>query len=94
MENVTLTTANIEYAYRNGEWLGFGYLGERRNAAEEGKDVSAADAKALEAANRAGLTGAEFFEWLNSKNGRWYADCMFGAYGQHADEYLPGQPQH
>jgi hypothetical protein len=93
MQNVELTQANIEYAYNREEWLGFGYLGERENAHAEGKDVSAADAAALAAANKAGLTGEQFFYWLNSKNGRWFGDCWFGANGQHAERYAPGQPQ-
>lgn len=86
-----LTTADLDRMYANYDWEGFGYLGERRNAAAEGKDTAAADAKVLAEANRLGLTAAELFDWANSKAGRWYGDCMFGANGQHAELYLPGR---
>lgn len=87
-----LTTANIEYAYQREEWQGFGYLGERRAQLANGRDeeVRAADEKALAAANAERLTGEQFFEWLNSRTGRWYGDSMFGNYGDHAEKYLPG----
>lgn len=84
-----LTTADFDKMYRNDDWEGFGYLGERRNQQAEGKDTSAADEKALAEANRLGLTAEELFDWANSKRGRWYGDSMFGANGQHADTLLP-----
>lgn len=83
-----LTVETIEAAYRNEEWEGFGYLGERRD--RDAGLVAAADEKALAAANAAGMDEARFFIWLNSKLGRWFGDCMFGAAGQHADRYAPG----
>lgn len=84
-----LTTANIEAGYRNEEWEGFGYLGERRNQVAEGRSVEEADAKVLADANALGLTEGQLFEWMNSKLGRWFGDCMFGNQGQHADRYAP-----
>jgi hypothetical protein len=87
------TTADLEKMYRNDNWEGFGYLGERRNAIEAGRSVEEADAQALAEANVQGLTEQELFDWANSKNGRWYGDCMFGSNGRHAERYLPGQPQ-
>ena len=88
-----LTTDDLDRMTGDDRWLGFGYLGERRNHLAEGRDVSAADHRALNEANAKALTYNELFEWANSKNGRWYGDCMFGANGQHAEQYLPGQPQ-
>jgi hypothetical protein len=94
-----LTTADLEAMYRNDEWEGFGYLGGRRNALSnedpespaQPERVAEADAKALAEANRLGMTAEQLFEWANSKMGRWYGDSMFGANGQHAERYLPGQ---
>jgi hypothetical protein len=86
-----LTTADIILGYQNDEWEGFGYLGERRHQDEAA--VVEADRVALAAANKAGLDAEQFFYWLNSKNGRWFGDCMFGANGQHAERYVPGQGQ-
>ena len=85
-------TATFDAMYRNDEWLGFGYLGERRNQ-DDARTVQTADTLAIDAATAAGLTDAELFDWANSKNGRWYGDCMFGNNGKHADRYLPGKPQ-
>jgi hypothetical protein len=90
-----LTTADFDNMHQADEYLGFGYIGGRRNHLAEGRtsEVAQADAKAIVAANKARLSYRELFEWANSKNGRWYADCMFGNHGQHADDYLPGKAQ-
>ena len=87
------TTADFDKMATKDEWLGFGYLGERKNQREMGRDTTEADEKAIAEANRLGLTDEELFDWANSKNGRWYGDCMFGSNGQHAEIYMPGQPQ-
>jgi hypothetical protein len=87
------TTADFDKMTTKKEWLGSGYLGERATQREQGRDTSEADEKAIAEANRLGLTDAELFDWANSKNGRWYGDCMFGNHGQHAERYAPGQPQ-
>jgi hypothetical protein len=88
--------AAFDRMLNDDRWLGFGYLGERRNQLQAGRaaEVAAADVKAMAAANEAGLTGEELFDGANSKNGRWYGDCMFGSYASpSANLYLPGQPQ-
>jgi len=72
---------------KDERWLGFGYLGERRN--KDFKIVADADVLALETAIGRGLTYGQMFTWANSKYGRWYGDCQFGCNGQHAEEYLP-----
>lgn len=87
------TTADFDKMTASPEWQGFGYLGERATQKEQSRDTTEADEKAIAEANRLGLTEAELFEWANSKNGRWYGDCMFGNHGKHAERYAPGQPQ-
>jgi hypothetical protein len=82
----TLTVQDIEAGYENDAWLGFGYLGERRNAAEavqtgewEFANVTAADTLILEVANDKGWTPARLFTWLNSKDGRIFGDMTLGS---------------
>lgn len=92
-----LTTELFNQMAEDDRWLGFGYLGERANFLEGNGDVEVvtdADEKAIAEANVMGLDEDELFEWANSKNGRWYGDCMFGGNGRDAERYLPGQPQH
>lgn len=84
-----LTTADIERMHDHENWHGFGYLGER-SYQDDAEKVAAADAKALDAANRLGLTYEQLFDWANSKVGRWFGDCMFGSNGRHAEKYVPG----
>ena len=94
----TLTTEDLDRMASDDRWLGFGYLGERRNAAamiDSGEatfpdtaraELARMDADVLEEANTEGLTYDELFTWANSKDGRWFADC----YGtRHAANYLP-----
>jgi hypothetical protein len=80
-----LTVKDIEAGYTNDAWLGFGYLGGRRNAAEavrsgewEFANVTAADELALRIANEKHWTPERFFQWLNSKDGRWFAGATIG----------------
>ena len=89
-----LTTADLDQMTSRDEWLGFGYLGGRRIALEEGRTdlVARADAMALENANRAGWNADQLFNsWANQKVGRWYADSWFGCNGKHAERYLPSR---
>lgn len=87
---MTLTIAHLDHMESDDRWEGFGYLGERRNQRLAGRGTEAADIKALRAANAAGLDYQGLFAWANSKDGRWYGDCMFGANERHAEKYLPG----
>lgn len=87
-----LTTADLDQMTTNENWGGFGYLGGRQNALDEGRTelVAKADAMVLGAANELEMTAIQLFnQWANLKVGRWYADCWFGADGQHAEGYLP-----
>lgn len=81
-----LTVADIEAGYTNDAWLGFGYLGGRRNAIDavrsgewESARVTEADTMVLSVANAKGWDRARLFDWLNSKDGRWYADMTLGS---------------
>jgi hypothetical protein len=81
-----LTQTDLEDGYNNPQWSGFGYLGARRNALQDGDHeappqpalVAAADAYLIRRANRLGWTAADLFRWANSKLGRWYGDVWFG----------------
>lgn len=85
-----LTVADIEKMEKDDRWFGFGYIGARVRTDRQDL-VPAADAKVLEAANALGWDFDALMVWADSKSGRWYGDCMFGAHGSHADRYLPGQ---
>lgn len=80
MTKTTATAAQIAAAFdaleNNDEWLGFGYIGDRRNARAEGYDTTIADRVAFETA---AARGVDLFTWANSKNGRWYGDCAINA---------------
>lgn len=90
-----LTIADLNAMTERDEWLGFGYLGERRNKLiyypADPALVAEADMKAVDDANQHGLTIDQLFDWANSKYGRWYGDCMFGNSGRHADKYTPSR---
>lgn len=80
-----LTGDHIDAAYENPAWLGFGYLGDRQRGEWSRDDVVLADAAALRQANANGWDEARFFDWLNSKHGRWYADEALGSDGVRGD---------
>lgn len=82
--------SDFERMMRDDRWLGFGYLGERRNfiagLTESGVPANVA-ADALhdvdelvhsEAAAKL-LTYDQLFAWANAKVGRWFADLFLGA---------------
>lgn len=96
----TLTIADLDRMAEDDRWLGYGYLGERRNRrmtaieatgrrqADLIEEVTRMDRDVVEEANVEGLTYDELFAWANSKDGRWFADC----YGTpHAAQYLPNR---
>lgn len=71
-------------------FLGFGYLGGRlsaESAASAGEwpggptlaAIAAADEAALAIANAKRWNRERLFTWLNSKDGRWYADEVLGS---------------
>lgn len=83
----TLTRDDLDRMTNDDRWQGFGYLGERRNRLESTdpeapatpETVAIVDEHVLEVANTAGLTYDDLFAWANSKDGRWFGDCTFGA---------------
>ena len=83
-----LTVADIEAGYANPDWLGYGYLGERRSGMTDTARVDALDARIVAEANARGWTPAQFFDWLNSKNGRWAAEAWF-----HSDTFERDLPK-
>ncbi len=82
--------------YNDERWLGFGYLGEREAALDSTDPespalpdmVAEADAEALSHAAANGWDYERLFDWANSKDGRLFADCMFGGSPAHAARYL------
>lgn len=76
MSNLDITSADLtasldfDLMQNDDDWLGFGYLGERRSldtATRVERDTAAAAAMV-------GWTYGERFEWANSKLGRWYGE--------------------
>lgn len=79
-----LTIDDIEAGYDNPEWGGYGYLSEREHAGRTragAAQMALADAAILEEANSRGWTPAQFFYWLNSKDGRWFGEEALGRAG-------------
>lgn len=85
----TTQTRTFDQMTESDEWLGFGYLGERSHAIENGQtdEVAAADAFLL-ALN---LTDKQLFTWANSKDGRWFGDAVFGGSGSLDERFAQAQ---
>ena len=83
METTTTTikSTDIEAAYKDERWLGWGYLGERRRFIEDnGPDAAKrADAAVIAGAMARGWGYDRLFDFLNSKPGRWFGDMAFGS---------------
>lgn len=69
------------------DFAGFGYIGARRNQLD-GSDaecparpdlVAAVDAWIVARAQLAGWTEEQLFDWANSRDGRFFADVVFGS---------------
>lgn len=78
------TTTTFDQMTTDDRWLGFGYLGERRNALDNSDPEAPAIPARVELADTfvldvtADWTDDELFAWANSKDGRWYGDILFG----------------
>lgn len=93
------TTTDLDQMVFHADFEGFGYIGARINfvqgivegeiAPELAGLLAAADAKVLRQVNTYGIEEDEFFDWANSRNGRYYGDAMFGGGEAHATQYLP-----
>lgn len=97
---MTTTPETISHVFdsmtNDERWLGFGYLGGRRSALD-GSDpecparpdlVADADRQILDYAVAHNWDREQLFEWANSKDGRWFADCAFGGSPAMAARYL------
>jgi hypothetical protein len=78
-ETAPLTDADIEAGYKNETWQGHGYLGTRRLAFGDVplKRIALADETILRIGNEKRWTPEQFFDWMNSKHGRWYGEAFF-----------------
>lgn len=72
-----LTIADIVDGYDHDDWAGYGYLGARRDDLTDIEATRAMDERAVAEANARGWTPEQFFNWLDSKNGRWFAESFF-----------------
>lgn len=72
---IPLTSSDIEDAYEDERWLGWGYLNGRR--ALTATDQARADDIVLAYANEHRWGYEQLFAWLNSRPGRHFADGPF-----------------
>ena len=72
--NTDTSTRTFDQMSNDDAWLGFGYLGERSHQDAALRDF--ADTFVYDVT--ADWTDAELFAWANSKDGRWFGDCVFG----------------
>lgn len=83
-----LTIQDLERAAKDERWLGFGYLGSRQNALTSTDPevpaqpllVAAVDQRVIDHGNVEGWDYEDLFVWANSRNGRYFADVMFGSH--------------
>jgi hypothetical protein len=83
---MTLTVEDITKAQDDVRWDGFGYLGGRIHALDNSdpeapaqpERVAATDVAVIAWANTQGWDFESLFTWANSRNGRYFADVMFG----------------
>ncbi len=83
----TQTTSTFDRMTSDDRWLGFGYLGSRQYA--DDAEVALADAFVFDVT--ADWTDDELFTWANSKDGRWFADILFGGSWTQADLDMAGR---
>lgn len=76
VSGMTITAAHIAEGYENPDWLGYGYLGARQSMSATVR--ATADRVVVRMANERGWTPEVFFEWMNSKCGRWFGDATHG----------------
>ena len=84
MTSTTQSSIFDTFAQRD-DFLGFGYIGGRTNAADAiasgewtSADIAGADAAVLKVAADLGWDEDRLFMWANSKDGRWFADMALG----------------
>ena len=98
----TLTPDLFDTWQNDDRWLGFGYIGARRNyllgddtdpeiPTPDPQLVADADTAILARARELGWTADDLFEWANSKLGRWFGDYAFGGYGTTGQDLRHGR---
>ena len=88
MNTTAAQTSTFDTFANRDDFLGFGYIGGRRNALDavaSGEwptsalaDVTAADDAILARSAELGWDDERLFVWANSKDGRWFADMALG----------------
>lgn len=86
-----LTLTDLIAGYNHEDFGGHGYLGGRQNAlsnlaykvdmAAGLAELAAADQFVLDTANGRGWDAERLFQWANSRDGRYFADTVFGGFG-------------
>lgn len=76
-----LTVEDINAAYGDDNWGGYGYLGERKNHYfTKMAKANLGDQLLLEDLNERGLSKTELFYFCDSRIGRHYGDLVFGGF--------------
>lgn len=82
MNNTTASVSTFDRMSADDRWLGFGYLGGRRTALDASDPGAPAQPERVAEVDAwllgLGLEDDALFEWANSKNGRHFADVVFG----------------
>lgn len=86
MSTTALTRKDIDIMTQDERWLGYGYLQGREimltstdsEAPADPQRVANVERQILAVVNKRGWDYEQMFEWANSKNGRWFADSVYG----------------
>lgn len=73
-----LTVQDIEAGYENADWLGYGYLNERRHTDADAQ--ARGDAYVLQIAAAHKWSTVDLFNFVNSRVGRHFGDLVFGGW--------------
>lgn len=86
-----LTLADLIAGYSHEDFGGYGYLGGRQTTLSNLAykvdmtaglaEVAAADQFVLDTANGRGWDAERLSQWANSRDGRYFADAVFGGFG-------------
>lgn len=82
----TTTARSFDRMMSDDRWVGYGYLGGREIALDNSDPEAPARPELVEAIDRLVLEATaewsadDLFHWANSKDGRHFADVVFGGY--------------